>query len=142
MKIVIAGSFAEADKILKLREQFMALGHEVFPTPEHIEASRKPIEAHHKGKGETEETLAIRAELMNTYFRKIEDCDVLYVMNEKAGKEHFGIGAALEVGFAYALDRKIMFGRTPTDGNALSMKRLIGEDTSPKTKELHMEAKR
>jgi len=127
MKIVIAGSFAEADKILRLREVLMIQKHDVFPTPEHVEESRIPIEAHHKGKGETINSLSIRANLMRRYFQKIKECDILFVMNEKNGKEYIGLGTAFEIGYAYALNKKVVFYHKPTDGNTLSMRYLLIE---------------
>lgn len=128
MKIVIAGSFAEADNILALRRKLIDEGHKVYPDEQHIEDSKKCIDAHHKGKGETSETLRLRAQLMKRYFGKINDCDILYVLNMKDATEHIGIGATLEIGYAYALGKRVEFSMTPTDANIISLQIIMNED--------------
>jgi len=122
-KIVICGSYGDLDRFRDVLEQYKyRYGKQnVFPTRRHLRRSEVCIEAHHGGKGETEETLALRSELMKTYFKKIDQADLIVVVNEKMGKEYYGVGTMIELGYAYAKGKKIRFTTGPMDSNALSL---------------------
>jgi nucleoside 2-deoxyribosyltransferase len=125
MKAVIVGSFGDLKTIYSAIRAVIRAGHEVIqPTVEHINASIACAEADSGGKGDTEETVKLRARLMKEYFEFIKECDVIYVANIKQGKTYVGIGTAIDVGYAYALGKKIVFLRNPANSNMKSMKYL------------------
>lgn len=128
MKVVVSGSFGDLRSIRYVINMLESRGYEViFPTEKHFIDSKPCIEAHHEDKGETSDTIALRAKYMKLYFDKIRECDILWVANMKHGKEHLGIGTAMEIGFAYALGKRIYFVEEPTDANVLSMTLLLAE---------------
>lgn len=93
----------------------------VFPDKEHLERSRPCIEAHHGHKEETEYTIMTRSTLMESYFKQIDHADLIVVMNEKNGEEHYGVGTTLELGYAFSKGKRIQFTRKPTNPNILSL---------------------
>lgn len=126
MKIVVSGSYGDLESIYDAIKALEESGDEViYPTPAHIVASRVCIEADHGGRGDTEVTVKQRAKMMNNFFNKIKECDALYMKNLKHEVEHIGLGAAMEIGFAYALGKIILFHEEPTDASTKSMKFLI-----------------
>jgi len=126
VKVVVSGSFSDPERLWRfitdLRNHKLDV---IYPTMEHLGASRETIAAQHGGKGETDRTTKLRAKLMKKYFAKIHECDILFVFNCKKDEEHVGLGAAMEIGYAYALGKQIRFAYTPRDGNVLSMTRLV-----------------
>lgn len=98
----------------------------VFPTDKHLRDSETCIEAHHKGKGETPETIKLRSELMQRYFNEIDGADLVVFVNEKNGQEHYGVGTMIELGYAFARCKEVAFTRKPTDANVSSLLSLIG----------------
>jgi len=121
--IVVCGSYGDMKRLSEiLRRLRKEHGDEnVFPTREHLERSGVCIEAHHRGKGETAETIEIRSELMKSYFDHIDTADLVVVMNEKNGKEYYGTGTTIEIGYALAKGKQIHFTRVPTNANILSL---------------------
>ena len=93
----------------------------VFPSDVHLRSSELCIEAHHKGKGETEETIELRSKLMQRYFEMIDDADLVVVVNEKNGQEYYGVGTMIELGYAFAKKKVVRFKRKPTDANIMSL---------------------
>jgi nucleoside 2-deoxyribosyltransferase len=94
----------------------------VYPTDEHLEDSKPCIQIHHEGIGdETDKSIELRNNLMNLYFKAIDDCDLVFIYNLKDGKEHIGAGALMELGYAHAKNKKIYFLLKPTEANVLSM---------------------
>ena len=93
----------------------------VFPTQQHLDESQVCIRAHHEGKGETYETLHLRAQLMLRYFKKIAEADTIVFVNEKYGKEYYGVGTLIELGYAFAHGKRILFYHTPTNANIQSL---------------------
>ena len=127
-KVVLCGSYGNLNRFLgalrQLKETYSS--DNVFPTKDHLKESKSCIEAHHGGKGETAETLTRRSELMMEYFRRIDDADLVVILNEKEGKEYYGVGTMIELGYAVAKKKKIVFVRKPSDSNILSLQ-LINE---------------
>ncbi len=119
-KIVICGSFSDTNSFLIEVRRLRSLGYDVFPDENHLKESQPCIDAHHRGKGDTSETLQLRKKLMQRYFDKIRDCDEIYVFNVKNDYEHIGIGTSLEIGYALALGKTIRFHKIPTDANIKS----------------------
>lgn len=103
----------------QLREEY---GQDnVFPDDEHLKRSTLCIEAHHGHGSETSETIALRSELMKMYFDRIDDADMVVIMNEKGAREYYGIGTTIELGYALARNKRIAFTRRPTNSNILSL---------------------
>jgi nucleoside 2-deoxyribosyltransferase len=123
LKIVVCGSYGDMKHFLEVLERLKREHGEqnVFPTREHLKRSEPCIEAHHRQKGETDETLAIRSELMRTYFDQIDRANLVEIVNEKNGKEHYGVGTTIELGYAFAKGKRIQFTRKPTNANILSL---------------------
>jgi nucleoside 2-deoxyribosyltransferase len=123
MRIVLCGSYGDMNRFSEilgsLREDYGE--QNVFPNAEHLQRSRSCIEAHHEGKGETSETIATRSELMKSYFNHIDLADLVVVMNEKNGEEHYGIGTTIELGYAFAKGKTVRFTREPTNANIQSL---------------------
>ena len=129
MKIVVCGSFGDIDSFLGYVAHLVRQGHEVYPSVIHIEQSKQIIMSQHIEKRDSYSELGtvseLRATMMKKYFKKIRECDVVHIYNRKFGKEHIGLGAAMEIGYAYALGKKVEFVIKPSDGNVASMKLLI-----------------
>jgi len=123
LKVVICGSYGDMERFLGLLELLRKEHGEqnVFPTAEHLERSKPCIEAHHEDNRETDETIAIRSELMRTYFDQIDAADLVVIMNEKKGQEYYGVGTTIELGYALAKGRRICFTRAPTNPNIKSL---------------------
>ena len=123
MKVVVCGSYGDLDYFLQILRSYQKKygASNVFPNKDHIERSKPCIYAHHVLKEETTETIIIRARLMQKYFDAIDDSDLVIVINEKAGQEHYGVGTTIEMGYAHAKGKKIFFIREPTNSNILSL---------------------
>ena len=123
LKVVICGSFGDLEGFMQvlydLQEKYGTSN--VFPGKEHLEKSNPCIFAHHVTEKETEETLIIRSKLMESYFDNIDNADLVVILNEKNGHEHYGIGTTMELGYAYARGKKICFTKQPTNANILSL---------------------
>ena len=127
MKVVVCGSYGDLEGFRSVLETFRKIygSKNVFPTEEHLVESSPCIEAHHQNKGETEDSLELRAKLMQRYFEHIDKAGLIIVVNEKHGKEHYGTGTAIEIGYAYAKGKTIRFARTPKENaNIVSLLRI------------------
>lgn len=133
MKVVVCGSYGDFDGFLKVLHFFQEKygSTDVFPDREHLEKSRPCIFAHHILKNDTEETVAMRSKLMQIYFDKIEVADLVVIINEKGGHEYYGTGTTMELGYALAKNKKILFTRKPTNSNILSLLKM-----HPQTKQV------
>jgi nucleoside 2-deoxyribosyltransferase len=70
---------------------------------------------------------------MESYFSHIDSADLVVVLNEKDGEEHYGVGTTIEIGYALARGKRIRFTRHPTNQNILSLRKTRGnlaEETS------------
>jgi len=123
LMVVVCGSYGDMKRFLEVLEQCRQKYGEpnVFPNEEHLKRSEPCIEAHHGYKHETGETIAMRSELMKIYFDQIDHADLVVIMNEKKGKEYYGIGTTVELGYAFAKSKRICFTRKPMNPNILSL---------------------
>ncbi len=123
MKVVICGSYGDLKRFQEILEQYRKKygKNNVFPSNEHLKQSEPCIESHHGKNNETNETLMIRSKLMNDYFDQIEKADIIVINNEKNGMEYYGIGTTIELGFAYARKKRIIFTKDPTNPNIRSL---------------------
>lgn len=123
VKVVVCGSYGDLEgflEILRLCQEKYGVQN-VFPTKGHMEKSMHCIFAHHVIHKETENSVAARAKLMESYFHNIDTADLVLVRNEKNGNEHYGTGTTIELGYAFARGKKICFTRQPTNSNVLSL---------------------
>jgi nucleoside 2-deoxyribosyltransferase len=123
VKVVVCGSYGDLEgflEILRACQEKYGITN-VFPNKDHIEKSMQCIFAHHVIQKETENTIATRAKLMESYFINIDTADLVVVRNEKNGNEHYGTGTTIELGYAFARGKKIFFTRQPTNSNVLSL---------------------
>lgn len=123
MKIAVCGTYGDMRRFNEVLKHLRGKYGEqnVFPNVDHLERSRPCIEAHHEGKGETTETVKIRSELMKAYFNQIDKADLIVIVNEKKGREYYGVGTTIELGYAFAKDKRIYFTMKPTNPNILSL---------------------
>lgn len=123
LKIVVCGTYGDMKHFNEVLKHFRGKYGEqnVFPDADHLERSRPCIEAHHEGKCETAETVKIRSELMKMYFSQIDKADLIVIVNEKKGREYYGVGTTIELGYAFAKDKRIHFTMKPTNPNILSL---------------------
>jgi len=130
--VVLCGTYGDLQsfrRILKQLRQDYGQGN-VFPNDEHLKRSSPCIRAHHGRERETPETIALRSELMKAYFDHIDHAELVVIVNEKKGREYYGIGTMIELGYALAAHKRIAFTRRPRNSNIrslmLSDKRNIG----------------
>lgn len=123
MQIVVCGSYGDLEGFMKvldaLQQKYGASS--VFPDKEHMEKSMPCIFAHHVSDKETMETTLARSSLMQSYFDHIDSADLVVIINEKNGQEHYGVGTTIELGYALAKGKRICFTRQPTNSNVLSL---------------------
>jgi hypothetical protein len=127
MKATVIGSFSDLRAFIGKCEELRLQGYEVFPSKEWIEQGMEIIRHHHTlQKDLPEDLLKLLAEREKEYFRNIRESGIIYVFNEKNGKEHIGHATALEIGVALALGKSIEFWREPTDQHfKIIFKRLV-----------------
>lgn len=127
----MCGSYADLDhfkEVLKnLRHRYGESN--VFPDNNHIERSMPSIQAHHVIKRDSAKATLARSRLMESYFSHIDSADLVVVLNEKKGEEHYGVGTTIEIGYALARGKRIRFTRTPTNPNIMSLLKTIGDPT-------------
>jgi len=123
VKVVICGSYGDMSSFLQILSIYQKEFGEanVFPTYDHLNKSKTCVEAHHDGKGETHETIALRSVLMAAYFKAIDNADLVVIVNEKNGIEHYGVGTTLELGYAFSRHKLIRFVSPPTNANIQSL---------------------
>jgi nucleoside 2-deoxyribosyltransferase len=118
-KVVIASSFEENNKpkVVEIIRMLKNEGHDViFPTEEYLESfdecGRVSLDENNTTK---------RAEREKTYLEHVKECGMLYVYNMKNGKEYIGRSTAMEIGYALALNKRIIFHTKPNDPIFLSL---------------------
>lgn len=120
---MVCGSYGDLEGFLKvlenLRKKYGASN--VFPDKEHMEKSMPCIFAHHVIDRETDETITARSRLMESYFNHIDSADLVVILNEKNGIEHYGVGTMVELGYSFARGKKVSFTKQPKDSNVLSL---------------------
>jgi nucleoside 2-deoxyribosyltransferase len=133
LKVVVCGSFGDMKTFVETLNNFrLEHGNQnVFPNERHLQRSSPCIEAHHGNKGETETTIETRSRLMKSFFKRIDNADLVVIVNEKNGSEYYGVGTTMELGYAFAKGKTIHFIRKPTNPNILSL--INGQHNNQKT---------
>jgi nucleoside 2-deoxyribosyltransferase len=123
MKVVVCGSYGDIGSFTRLLKRIQKnYGSEnVFPDEDHLEKAKPSIFAHHITIKESEETIDVRSKLMLAYFDRIDKADLVIIMNEKSGREYYGVGTMMELGYALAKSKKICLTKQPTNPNILSL---------------------
>lgn len=105
MKIGVAGSMQFTEKLVEVRDQLIALGHEAFISDKFEEFL---------GKSDDEkEIIKLRQkndeDIMRAFWNQMQDADALLVVNlDKNGiKNYIGGNAFMEISWAYVLKQKI-----------------------------------
>lgn len=126
MKAVVCGSFSNLGLINKVIEQLKEEGYDVFPSEEWFEFCKYAIHMTHKRKEEDKRSLYLKYQAQRIYAHNVMGADLIYFVNEKNGKEYYGVGSTIELGIAlvnyldleFEAERpKIRFHRPPTDPN-------------------------
>jgi len=110
MKITICGSITNAKKIYEIKAELEKQGHTVFShdlmkmyAEDNSEIINRAQEAQYE--------LKIENDTLKWYYNKIKESDAILVCNfEKNGiSGYIGGSVLIEIGYAYALDKKIFF---------------------------------
>jgi len=132
MKVVVCGSYGDFNTFVELldytRKHFET--EQVFPDQAHLDEAQPSIMAHHVTNVETAETVDVRSKLMMHYFQAIDKADVVIVMNEKNGREYYGTGTMLELGYALAKSKIIYLTRHPTNPNIMSLLKIFPNNSA------------
>ncbi len=110
MKIVICGSSAFKEEMLKFRDRLATLGHEAIVHPDYesfVKGEKAEIWSQVTG---GEHYLAKRSQgYIKWYYNAIFNSDAILVLNfDKRGiKNYVGGNTLMEIGFAYVNDKKI-----------------------------------
>jgi nucleoside 2-deoxyribosyltransferase len=132
VKVVVCGSYGDLERFYKVltacQEKYGASN--VFPDKKHMEKSIPCIFAHHVVAKETDESISNRSKLMQSYFTHIDCADLIIIVNEKNGSEHYGVGTTIELGYAFAKGKSIFFTRPPTNSNILSLMKTVNSSAN------------
>ena len=103
---MLAGSFHFADKLIEMKKQLIKLGHEVFHTDD-LETVENIPEI--KQNFDDELKQCIEHDVIRDAFKKIKNCDALFVCNyPKNGIEgYLGTSVLMELAVAYHYKNKI-----------------------------------
>jgi len=108
MKITICGSMTFYQEMKAAKEGLEVLGYEVL-VPVEVERGRVPIESLSKTTDEEKINVKIEYDFIREHFKKIEQSDVILILNyEKNGiAGYIGGNTFLEMGYAFGLGKKI-----------------------------------
>lgn len=116
MKIVICSSVVFSDKIIEITRELEKTGHEVdipFMTKkiEAGEVSLKDYKLDKEKEGDTKYRQEYKGQVdfIKRYYKLISECDAILVLNykKKDVDNYIGGSVLMEMGFAYAFDKKI-----------------------------------
>ena len=114
MKIVICLSVVFSDKIIEVSKFLKHRGDEVdIPyISKKIEAGEVSLEQYNKDKeevGDTKYRESASIDMIKRYYGLIGSCDAIVVLNynKKSIENYIGGSVLMEMGFAYAMDKKI-----------------------------------
>src|SRR3990167_4877875 len=105
MKIGIIGSMQFTEKMLEIREQLTALGHNAFVTDLHeafigkTDEEKEIIKIHQKN----------NLDAIREFWNAMQGADAVLVLNydKKGIKNYIGGNTLMEIGFAHVLNQKI-----------------------------------
>jgi len=108
MKITICGSMQFYREMKAIKDGLEVLGHYAF-VPKEVETNEVPIDALPNVTDEEKITAKIEYDYIREHFKKIEQADVILVLNyEKKGiAGYIGGNTFLEMGYAFGLGKKI-----------------------------------
>lgn len=116
MKIVICASVVFSDKIIEITKELEKLGHSVdipFMTKK-IATGEVSLESYKLDKEKEGDTKYRReyegqVDFIKRYYKLISECDAVLVLNykKKDVDNYIGGSVLMEIGFAYAFDKKI-----------------------------------
>ena len=106
MKIVICASMSAAKKVIEVQKALLAMGNEVV-IPKNIDKYADGTLAPENRQESTQNK--IKEDLIRSYYQEIQNSDAVLAVNEdKNGiTNYIGGNTFLEIGFAYALNKKI-----------------------------------
>ena len=106
MKIVICASMSAAKKVIEVQKALLAMGNEVV-IPKNIDKYADGTLAPENRQESTQNK--INEDLIRSYYQEIQNSDAVLAVNEdKNGiTNYIGGNTFLEIGFAYALNKKI-----------------------------------
>ena len=105
MKIGIIGSMQFTEKMLELRKQLNALGHDAFVTDLHDAMVGKTHEEIETIKEHQQKHM----DAIREFWRAMQGADAVLVLNlDKNGiKNYIGANTLMEIGFAHVLNQKV-----------------------------------
>lgn len=102
MKIALCASMAFAKKMLEVKKQLEASGHDVIVQHDIMEFATGKVADEDKWR-------KLQTDPIKGYFEKIKQADAVLVVNEeKSGIQNYiGGNTLMEMGFAYVLNKRI-----------------------------------
>jgi len=122
MKITICNSTRFHEKAVETKKELEKLGHEALTHPMEVEfrGEKKPvIEQYNARQTEWDEEIEnLKSSLMKDHFDKIKESDAILVLNlDKDDKKNYvGGNTLLEMGVAFALNKKIFMLNSVPEG--------------------------
>lgn len=122
-RVVVCGSFHPSNlgNILKAVTSFQSRGFEVFPTVDDMRKRLPLILERHVRSNPSEDLLKIQGVRVWEWLRKISEANLVFFANEKNDKVYLGKGATIELGFALAYGKTVLFLHRPEDDSTLAI---------------------
>ena len=122
-RVVICGSFHPSNlgNILKAVSSFQSQGFDVFPTVDDLRKRLSLILQRHVHDNNSEDLLKIQGERVWEWLSRIAGADLVFFANEKEGKIYLGKGSTIELGFALAYAKTVLFLHRPEDDSTLAI---------------------
>lgn len=105
MRIGVIGSMQHTERMLEIRDQLIALGHDAFVTDLHKPFIGKSDEEKEKIKLHQKNNM----DAIREFWKSMQGADAVLVLNlDKNGiKDYIGGNTLMEIGFAHVLNQKI-----------------------------------
>ncbi len=120
VKIVVCGSYSDIRTIGKVINELQLRGFETFPNQEYLKELAQTFKESEKH-AVSNLTMKKRREINLKFMDEIKGSDVVFVFNEKDGKEYIGPGTLMQIGYAVGLKKPIFFYREPHIEEVLSL---------------------
>lgn len=106
MHVVVCGSMTSSEKMVEIKNELESLGHSAL-LPMHTEAYANKEKTEESDEESAENK--IEGDLIRDYYKKIEDADVVLIVNEKKNgvEGYVGGNTFLEMGFGHVLNKKV-----------------------------------
>ena len=117
-KVVLCGSMSDLELYHRIRKKY-GEAYLITPTEDHLKRINETVR-NVDAPIPNKERLALILE----HFSYIREAEEVWILNEKftdCWREYVGIGTALDIGYALALDKRIKWLHRPTDPNLIAI---------------------